>query len=72
MVRDAGGTNLVSVLFSYDDDSGRPNHVFFTGPEGGISSISSGDNGVVVVVNKSDFPAAYDVWVMIIHKYYGG
>lgn len=71
-VRDAGGNTLVSVLFSYNDDSGSPNHVFFTGPEGGTSSVSGGDNGVTVAINTSEFSAAYEVWAMIIHKYSGG
>ena len=69
-VRDAGGNNLVSVLFSYEDDSGSPNHVFFTGPEGGTSSVSNTGNGVIVSINNSEFPAASEVWAMIIHKYY--
>ena len=71
-VRDAGGTTLVSVLFSYNDDSGSPNHVFFTGPEGGTSSVSGGDGGVTVNINTSEFSAASEVWAMIIHKYSGG
>ena len=72
VVRDAGGTNLASVLFSYKDDSGSPNLVFFTGPEGGVSAVTGGDGGVTLNINMSDFPAAHDVWAMIIHKYFGG
>ena len=71
-VRDAGGNTLVSVLFSYNDDSGSPNLVFFTGPEGGISSVHGGDGGVTIAINTSEFSGAYEVWAMIIHKYSGG